>query len=77
MVRERNGTIICLDHMYRLALRPPDPIRELDRIGSCGAEENKIDIRRKHDDDFLPYHASLCVVNVVDFIKNYVFNVSN
>src|SRR5690242_5845250 len=32
---------------------------------------------RKHDDNLLPYHTSLQVVHIMNFIENDVFNISN
>lgn len=58
-------------------LYSPDPIRKFQRIRNSGGKENQPHVIRQHDDDFLPNYSSFGVVDVVDFVENDPFDVSN
>lgn len=40
------------------------------------AEHHNIDMRRKEDEYFFPYHTTFAIVNVMNFIKNNPFQVA-
>jgi hypothetical protein len=71
----------------------PHPISKLFSIWDSGRQENYVNMVRKHYDNFFPYNTALIpisnnclniqqttylrIINIVNFVKNYKFDISN
>lgn len=61
---------------HRLSLGTADPIAELDRVRSRGGQKYHVRVIRQHDNNFLPDHSPLGVIDVVHLSphQNHVAN---
>ena len=50
---------------------------DLEGVGHCGGEHDHGDVAREHDDDLLPHHAALLVVEVVHLVKDDPLHVAD
>ncbi len=76
-VFKRHWPVESLHDINHSPFGSPDPIGELHVIRNCGTEHNDTDMFGQHDDSLLPNHSSLLVVNVMNLIENYPFNVAD
>ena len=74
---ERHGSLVGGGDVYFPSLRAPNPIAELNGIGSSRGKENEVDAVREHNDHFLPHHPSLRIVHVVHLVEDDPLYVSD
>lgn len=64
-------------HVDHPMLSPTHPVSKIHTIRNSGTEHNQANMLRKHDNSLLPHHTSFRIVNIVNFIENYPFDVSD
>mmetsp|Transcript_40497 Transcript_40497/g.95118 ORF Transcript_40497/g.95118 Transcript_40497/m.95118 type:complete len:400 (-) Transcript_40497:590-1789(-) len=69
-VAQRDGTVVGPDDVDRLSFGPADPVGELHGVGRGRREEDHVDVVGQHDDDLLPDHPTLGIVDVVHLVED-------
>ncbi len=72
-----HGSVKSLHDINQSPLSPSYPVGELHVIGDSGAKHDDTNVLWQHDDGLFPDHTSLLIVDVMHFVKNHPFDVTN
>lgn len=64
-------------NIHAPALGAPNPVSKLHHIGNRRTQHHNHNMRRKHDDDLLPHHTTLGIVDVVNLVENDILHIAN
>mmetsp|Transcript_150019 Transcript_150019/g.482134 ORF Transcript_150019/g.482134 Transcript_150019/m.482134 type:complete len:328 (+) Transcript_150019:2680-3663(+) len=68
---KRSWPVAGVNGVHWPPLRAPDPSGELLVVRDGGRQHHHGHLGRQQDDDLLPHHAAICVVDVVDLVEDH------